>query len=1205
MYQIVFYENLAHVLGPAEDSSPYLQHLMRVESSKELVAAFFAEDAGKMELRRMSEQLRQHNIQEARAASICRPLLQLLCDMPAKIKELTFVDVPVGSAGLQLISKRISLDFRRPHSGGEANDVTASLVADDLSTRFAACRKTELHTLRLLNTRLADTSMRMSINAKGKEEWRPSGAPTTTGLEEFAFALGSPNCNLKEVEIKGFVTEAGINAFLPSDDNAREHEIWHHITHQKGILFSFDVNSSLTPDNTRILCETCLVKNVGATGNSYEGDGIHHLAEALQDPMGKSITKISIDASRTTDFNVLELLEKALSHERIRQITIVWNVAGGEPLTDLTEELLALNRMPLNNHEYYRLHHCVDFSERHRAAQIRYDDSHPDESVRHSLVKIHQSIQAVNVLTPRSQAKAKSKKKKKKSKLRGRADSAHSGGRVTAQQLVIDEQMLQYPITFALKLSQICNEVANEEDRADKADKLLEVANRFEMIAVKIFDECPNEYVAERVLRGSKPTLLLGGEQDLFTWAIDLQAKPHDFICSKWFQNYYDKVWCHADLSWNIDDILYFGLAVDDDGDEDKSASDAPCDLHEELDTGSTFLYILDYNVVWLILKTLAKTFLLLPAFAIVGTDEYNGNWPRTSRKIGALKCFWSVPKVKYNLHMLSYLIFLIVSMYFISFENPSRLEDWGATKSSEIFTYAYIVSHTVSEVVQMAKKPPPATDDICCCNALNRIRLQIYDHFFCSSIWNIIDALIIIFFLCTLIFRVEMLLNCEREYIDKFSNKCRVRQVPTHDLLIVEVGADDLVEILLGATIVCAFLRAYVIMVSQKKTGVLIIALMRMADDIAVYAVVQIILILAFAMGFVAVFPTSVGLPWYSDLERWGPLDAIGAMALAMFGDYDLEWFAGGDTVKNFMGTALFLLFQLSSSIMLINLLIAMMSHTYDNVQEQALQEWQVEMAGILQDYTHGIHNVLEIPPFNLLRLLGLAVNSVWQMIGNSKKTKVVPLIDETRRLLADGNDQLKMLLKEHSNNGSRGRHRYCASPRVAQLKELQTELVDTIMDSEQARGLELSKSFEGEVFGNLERQYKQLFAYQEEEFLLTKDVKQYRSIFEKPMMSGVVLSEDEHGSQSPYDSDSTVERTFISDDGEEETGVQSLYHNYLDTLEEEDAERAATEEDVKRLIVSELLEIKDAVKMLSKKEAPDSHHEWIVAKVQKKLRR
>ena len=35
---------------------------------------------------------------------------------------------------------------------------------------------------------------------------------------------------------------------------------------------------------------------------------------------------------------------------------------------------------------------------------------------------------------------------------------------------------------------------------------------------------------------------------------------------------------------------------------------------------------------------------------------------------------------------------------------------------------------------------------------------------------------------------------------------------------------------------------------------------------------------------------------------------------------------------------------------IILINLLIAMMSHTYDNVQEESLEEWLVEKAVILQ---------------------------------------------------------------------------------------------------------------------------------------------------------------------------------------------------------------------------------------------------------------
>ena len=57
-----------------------------------------------------------------------------------------------------------------------------------------------------------------------------------------------------------------------------------------------------------------------------------------------------------------------------------------------------------------------------------------------------------------------------------------------------------------------------------------------------------------------------------------------------------------------------------------------------------------------------------------------------------------------------------------------------------------------------------------------------------------------------------------------------------------------------------------------------------------------------------------------------------------------------------------MFALYQLMLVILLVNLLIAMMSHTYDDVQDAALNEWLVERARLLLDYTDKIHNVAEV---------------------------------------------------------------------------------------------------------------------------------------------------------------------------------------------------------------------------------------------------
>jgi hypothetical protein len=502
-------------------------------------------------------------------------------------RELVFDNVPLGSAGLRMIAEQI----------------------------MAAAAPTELRAIRFRNARLADTSMRMNLN----NEWQQRGRSTTVGnhhssvggpvgfqgwgrrylkhclgMAELKRALASEGAKrITEVEIKGFVTERGVDAFLPNQHVAEDEALWARITKNEvqlvpymifdddpmaphdiiwpsqymifccaQVRFVLDLNSSLNPANAKIMSENLRLGAIRASGNSYEGDGIHHIAEALGNSIGAGLTEVAVDASRTTDFEILELLAAALAHEHLEKITVVWVVEDDEDvgLTELAKELLQLNTdepmcgrrysRPLDADEYYRQHHCVDFSERQRANFIK-SKKEKAEAQKKALRKL---VTKAQMSHEKAQAWcARCSKEMKSTSGKTNAEGERTGP--WAQELVIDRSMLSYPITFALKLADICNEVAGREDRADKQAELTERAQIFETIATQIFDECPNEYVAERVLRGSKTRALLDGV-DLFTWVIERVAPPQRFICSKWCQNYIAKIWCHADLSWRVSSNL-------------------------------------------------------------------------------------------------------------------------------------------------------------------------------------------------------------------------------------------------------------------------------------------------------------------------------------------------------------------------------------------------------------------------------------------------------------------------------------------------------------------------------------------------------------------------------------------------------------------------------------------------------------------------
>eukprot|EP01052_Picozoa_sp_SAG31_P013097 SAG31_NODE_781_length_12127_cov_34.178334_4_plen_96_part_00 len=92
------------------------------------------------------------------------------------------------------------------------------------------------------------------------------------------------------------------------------------------------------------------------------------------------------------------------------------------------------------------------------------------------------------------------------------------------------------------------------------------------------------------------------------------------------------------------------------------------------------------------------------------------------------------------------------------------------------------------------------------------------------------------------------------------------------------------------------------------------------------VYVVIQLVLIVGFAFSFVALMANrSLG----DDGEH--TLQWFAHTTLAIFGywENDLEPFASGNQLQVDIGHCIFILSQMMNTILLINLLIAMMSHT------------------------------------------------------------------------------------------------------------------------------------------------------------------------------------------------------------------------------------------------------------------------------------
>jgi len=135
---------------------------------------------------------------------------------------------------------------------------------------------------------------------------------------------------------------------------------------------------------------------------------------------------------------------------------------------------------------------------------------------------------------------------------------------------------------------------------------------------------------------------------------------------------------------------------------------------------------------------------------------------------------------------------------------------------------------------------------------------------------------------------------------------------------------------------------------------GVLVIILMRMTKDIVVWGVVNAIVLIAFTVAFV-----SIADPFVVESSGGDPMTAP---LWAMLGDFDVQEYHDWNPS---IGKTMLWLYVIFSNVVLVNLLIAMMGHTFETMIEEADLEWKF---GRLQSIIECNDRFSAVPPpFNL----------------------------------------------------------------------------------------------------------------------------------------------------------------------------------------------------------------------------------------------
>ena len=178
-----------------------------------------------------------------------------------------------------------------------------------------------------------------------------------------------------------------------------------------------------------------------------------------------------------------------------------------------------------------------------------------------------------------------------------------------------------------------------------------------------------------------------------------------------------------------------------------------------------------------------------------------------------------------------------------------------------------------------------------------------------------------------------------------------------------------DVDNLLLAVVNVLVWCRVLQHFSTSRDIGVLIIMIIEMASDMRIWILLSVIFTFAFMFTFAAITDDSVD-------DSAEPYHALAIPIWAMFGEFDLQWTSDNSGV---VGQITLWIYVLVSNVLLVNLLIAMMSDTYQEIKENADIEWKFSRVSSILEAIERTHPIP--PPFSFPFMVARLVR--WAIFG------------------------------------------------------------------------------------------------------------------------------------------------------------------------------------------------------------------------------
>ncbi|XP_070551362.1 short transient receptor potential channel 4-like isoform X1 [Ptychodera flava] len=240
------------------------------------------------------------------------------------------------------------------------------------------------------------------------------------------------------------------------------------------------------------------------------------------------------------------------------------------------------------------------------------------------------------------------------------------------------------------------------------------------------------------------------------------------------------------------------------------------------------------------------------------------------------------------------------------------------------------------------------------------------------------------------------------------------------------EMDPTLLADCIIALANVISVIRFLRVMVINEYVGPLQISVGKMMNDIMKFMFIFILVWVAFALGLTQVYwsyaadsvydcVTQEDKTYPECLEaRYFP-DVVGSMRTlfwSLYGLIDLEALEVEDNHRSteFFGGVLFAGYQIVAVIILLNLLIALMGTTYDNIVQNADIEWKFSRSDMWMDYFRA--GTTDPPPFNVLpstRAIISTARRLYYCLRCKKDDKAVAKLQRKRKCVNERKEKYK----------------------------------------------------------------------------------------------------------------------------------------------------------------------------------------------------